>query len=164
MRARSLCALRTLPVAVFFSAAGTAEAQMKRPKIGLALSGGGAKGCAHVGVLRQLEKMHIPVDYIAGTSMGAVIGALYASGMTPDEIEQALATIDWEEVLSDATAFNKLTYRRKWEETRYPSTVEVGLKDGKIARGAGIRTGQKLSFLLSRLSATSTSCRFRTPL
>ena len=149
MRARSLCALLTLPVAVFLSAAGTAQAQMKRPKIGLALSGGGAKGCAHVGVLRQLEKMHIPVDYIAGTSMGAVIGALYASGMTPDEIEKALAEIDWEEVLSDATAFNKLTYRRKWEETRYPSTVEVGLKDGKIARGAGIRTGQKLSFLLS---------------
>src|SRR5436189_6192867 len=93
-----------------------AGAQVKRPKIGLALSGGGAKGCAHVGVLRQLEKMHIPVDYIAGTSMGAVIGALYASGMTPDEIENTLATIDWEEVLSDATAFHKLTYRSKGEE------------------------------------------------
>src|SRR6188768_3626439 len=96
---------------------GAADAQSARPKIGLALSGGGAKGCAHVGVLRQLEKMHIPVDYVAGTSMGAVVGALYASGMTPDEIEKELTTIDWNEVLSDATAFDKLTYRRKFEET-----------------------------------------------
>src|SRR5262249_55662017 len=143
--------MRTLTAAALavIALAMTAEAQVKRPKIGLALSGGGAKGCAHVGVIRQLEKMHIPVDYIAGTSMGAVIGALYASGMTPDEMEKALSSIDWEEVLSDATAFNKLTYRRKWEETRYPSTVEVGWKDGKLARGAGIRTGQKLTFLLS---------------
>jgi NTE family protein len=127
--------------------AATAEA---RPKIGLALSGGGAKGCAHVGVLRQLEKMHVPVDYIAGTSMGSIVGALYASGMTPDEIEKELVTIDWDEAMADATAFHLLTYRRKREEMRYPSTIEVGLKDGKIASAAGIRTGQKLSFLLTR--------------
>ena len=135
--------------AVFVALLG-AQAADARPKIGLALSGGGAKGCAHVGVLRQLERMHIPVDYIAGTSMGAVVGALYASGMTADEIEKELTTIDWEEALSDATAFEHLTYRRKFESIRYPSTVEVGLREGKIVSPAGIRTGQKLSFLLAR--------------
>ena len=62
----------------------------QRPRIGLALSGGGARGAAHVGVLRVLEALKIPVDYIAGTSMGSIVGALYASGMTPDEIAQAL--------------------------------------------------------------------------
>src|SRR5688500_9047283 len=94
------------------------QAASSRPKIGLALSGGGAKGCAHVGVLRQLEAMNVPVDYIAGTSMGSIVGALYASGMTPDEIEKELVTtIDWGEALSDATAFEKLLYRRKFEET-----------------------------------------------
>lgn len=135
---------------LLLAAAPSGDAQSARPKIGLALSGGGAKGCAHVGVLRQLERMHVPVDYVAGTSMGAVVGALYASGMSPDEIEKELTTIDWEEALSDATAFEHLTYRRKEEETRYPSTVEVGLKKGKINLPSGIRTGQKLSFLIAR--------------
>ncbi len=138
-----------LVVALLF-VAGSAGAQTARPKIGLALSGGGAKGCAHVGVLRELQKMHVPVDYVAGTSMGAVVGALYASGMSPDEIEKELTTIDWDEALSDATAFPGLMYRRKWEETRYPSTVEAGFRNGKLMIPSGIRTGQKLSFLLSR--------------
>lgn len=136
-------------LAVCLAVASISGAQTTRPKIGLALSGGGAKGCAHVGVLRQLEKMNIPIDYIAGTSMGSVVGALYASGMSPEEIEKELTTIDWDEVLSDATAFEKLTYRRKYEATRYPSTLEVGIRDGKIVVPAGIRTGQKLSYLLA---------------
>lgn len=139
-----------LAAVVLIAFVATIEAQQPRPKIGLALSGGGAKGCAHVGVLRQLEAMNIPVDYIAGTSMGAVVGSLYASGMSPEEIEKELTTIDWDEVLTDHTAFEKLTYQRKYEKTRYPSTAEVGIKDGKIARASGIRTGQKLSFLLAR--------------
>jgi NTE family protein len=138
-------ALVAFPLAALADDAGPS-----RPKIGIALSGGGAKGCAHVGVLRQLEAMHVPIDYIAGTSMGAIVGALYASGMTPDEIEKELATIDWDEALSDATAFQHLTYRRKFEEERYPSTIEVGLKGSKIVLPSGIRTGQKLAFLLSR--------------
>jgi NTE family protein len=137
-------------ILTMFALGAAGQAAPRRPKIGLALSGGGAKGCAHVGVLRQLERMHIPVDYIAGTSMGSIVGALYASGMTPDEIEKELTTINWEEALSDSTSFENLTYRRKLEETRYPSTVEVGLRKGKIVAPAGIRTGQKLSFLLSR--------------
>ena len=73
----------------------------ERPKIGLVLGGGGAKGAAHIGVLRALEEMHIPVDYIAGTSMGAYVGGLYATGMSADEIESFLETVDWQNGYKD---------------------------------------------------------------
>ena len=65
-----------------------------RPKIGLVLSGGGARGAAHIGVIRKLEELQIPIDYIAGTSMGAIVGGLYASGLSVDEIEKVLTSID----------------------------------------------------------------------
>ena len=72
-----------------------AETQKERPKIGLALSGGGARGAAHVGVIKVLEELRIPIDYIAGTSMGAVVGGLYASGMSSDEVAEQLRRISW---------------------------------------------------------------------
>ena len=72
-----------------------------RPKIGLALSGGGAKGCAHVGVLQVFEDLNIPIDYIAGTSMGAVVGGLYAAGVSTNLLEEALVTLDWNDLLED---------------------------------------------------------------
>jgi len=131
--------------------ASTASADPARPKIGLALSGGGAKGFAHVGVLKVLEEMNIPIDYVAGTSMGAVVGALYASGMSPEEIEKSCATIDWNDALDDSTAYSKLVFRRKQDIERYPSTVEFGInRDGKPKMATAYRTGQKLSFLLGR--------------
>jgi NTE family protein len=126
-------------------------AQEQRPKIGLALSGGGAKGFAHVGVLKVLEEMNVPIDYIAGTSMGAVVGSLYASGMSPEEIEKTCATIDWNDALDDSTAYSKLVFRRKQDIARYPSTVEFGMnQQGKLKMATAYRTGQKLSFLLGR--------------
>ena len=77
--------------AVFLvSVAGAEVESMGRPKIGLVLGGGGALGISHVGVLRVLEEQHVPIDYICGTSMGAIIAGLYASGMSPDEIEAFL--------------------------------------------------------------------------
>ncbi len=72
-----------------------------RPKIGLALSGGGARGCAHVGVLKVLEANNIPVDYIAGTSMGAVIGGLYAAGLDAERIEELFVATDWTDMMLD---------------------------------------------------------------
>ena len=106
MKARrwiALCSVGLLcmasgPAALAEEAAGES---LERPRIGLALSGGGARGAAHVGVLRVLEELRIPVDYIAGTSMGSIIGGLYASGMTPDQIETALKEMDWDNVFSD---------------------------------------------------------------
>jgi NTE family protein len=77
------------------------DAQQARPRIGLVLSGGGARGLAHVGVLKVLEENRVPIDAIAGTSMGAVIGGLYASGMTPAEIESLVRTLDWRSAFRD---------------------------------------------------------------
>ena len=91
----------------------------QRPRIGLALSGGGARGAAHVGVLRVLEEMQIPVDYIAGTSMGSVVGGLYASGMSVDGIEEALAEIPWKDIFSDRQPREDRRYRRKQDDYVY---------------------------------------------
>jgi predicted acylesterase/phospholipase RssA len=72
-----------------------------RPRVGLVLGGGGARGAAHIGVLRELERLHIPIDAITGTSMGAIVGGLYASGKSPAELEQIVASVDWADGLSD---------------------------------------------------------------
>src|SRR5437867_2447613 len=119
-----------------------------RPKIGLALGGGGARGAAHVGVIRVLEQMHVPIDYIAGTSMGAVVGGLYASGLTTDQIERALTQMDWNDALSDRTTYKELSYRRKEDENRYLTAFEAGLHRGRLALPTGLRSAQKLRFFL----------------
>jgi NTE family protein len=119
-----------------------------RPKIGVALGGGGARGAAHVGVLRVLEELHIPVDYVAGTSMGAVVGGLYASGMSPDEIEQALTSTDWNDTLTDRTRYKDLAYRRKEDENRYLTSFEAGLRGGHLRLPSGLQSAQKVRFLL----------------
>ena len=67
----------------------------ERPRIGLVLGGGGARGAAHIGVLKELERHRVPIDAIAGTSMGAVVGGLYASGKSPAELEEIVASLDW---------------------------------------------------------------------
>lgn len=123
-----------------------------RPKIGLALAGGGAKGAAHVGVLKTLEELNIPVDYIAGTSMGAIIGGLYATGMSADELREALLAVDWTDALSDSPRRQDLSFRRKEEKTRYPFDIEGGLRKGGIRFPSGLRTGQKLGLLLQELT------------
>ena len=117
-----------------------------RPKIGLVLGGGGALGISHIGVLKVLEEQHIPIDYIAGTSMGSIIGGLYASGMAPDEIQAFLAGLDWDEVLSDATPRRELFFRRKQDDQRY--LFEMGLNRGGPKMGTGMAAGQKFNNLL----------------
>src|SRR3954468_16649479 len=93
------------------SAADPAAPPPHRPRIGLVLSGGGARGAAHVGVLKVLEQLHIPVDAVVGTSMGSIVGGLYASGMTPAEMESALTSVDWNKALTDKTGRDLLAYR-----------------------------------------------------
>src|SRR5689334_13830218 len=83
----------------------------KRQRIGLVLEGGGALGFAHIGVIKWLEEHRVPVDYVAGTSMGGLVGGLYAAGKTPDEIAALTSSINWDEVLSGQTAFQYLSYR-----------------------------------------------------
>ena len=87
-----------------------------RPRVGLVLSGGGARGAAHVGVLKVLEEMRIPVDYVAGTSMGSIVGGLYASGMSPEEIEAAFGTYDWAGVFKSDLDREDLSFRRKRDD------------------------------------------------
>ena len=96
----------TLVCFLFLVSAHTATAFAQevvndRPRIGLALSGGGARGAAHIGVLKILERERIPIDYIAGTSMGSIVGGMYASGMSLEEIETQLVAVDWDDVFDD---------------------------------------------------------------
>ena len=98
-----------------------------REKIGLVLGGGGARGAAHIGVLRALERERIPVDYIAGTSMGAIIGALYASGYTVDEIQAILDEMDWGDVFRDGATRDNLPMREKELDRAQLVPQEVGV-------------------------------------
>jgi NTE family protein len=126
--------------------------QAQRPKIGLALSGGGARGAAHVGVLKVLEEMHIPIDYIAGTSMGSIIAGLYASGMTPDEIQTALKTMDWENIFDDKPPREDRSYRRKRDDDLYLIKAKPGYSDGEIKLPYGLIQGQKFDLALRELA------------
>jgi len=121
----------------------------RRPKVGLVLSGGGAKGFAHVGVLKVLEEANIPIDYIGGTSMGAIVGALYAIGYDAESLEKIVSKIDWEELLTDKTARNTLTIQEKEQDSKYFLTFPI---DGhKIKLPEGIIAGQNISKVLNRL-------------
>ena len=94
------------------------------------LSGGGARGSAHVGVLKVLEQHRVPVDFIAGTSMGAIVGGLYASGMSPDEMDRMLVSTDWNDLFSDRPARKQLSFRRKQEDLESLIKIEMGWKRG----------------------------------
>jgi NTE family protein len=122
-----------------------------RPKIGLVLGGGGAKGAAHIGVLKVLEELKIPVDYIAGTSMGAIVGSLYASGLSADEIETLITSIDWKDVFSGNPARKDIDFRRKREDFEILSGLTLGVKDGKIRLPKGLIKDQKANVLFEVL-------------
>lgn len=124
----------------------------ERPKIGLALGGGGAKGGAHVGVLKVLEELSIPIDYIAGTSIGGIVGGLYATGMTADELADTIASIDWDEALQDNPPRRDLSFRKKEENARYLFDLELGVGRGGIKWPSGFISGQNLFFLLQSLT------------
>jgi NTE family protein len=118
-----------------------------RPGIGLVLSGGGARGAAHVGVLRVLEELEIPIDCIAGTSMGAVVGGLYTAGWSPDEIERELLAIDWSELFRGQAPRRNLSFRRKEDDLRYID-FDAGLRKGRIVLPHGAAASSVLDFLL----------------
>jgi NTE family protein len=123
-----------------------------RPKIGVAFSGGGAKGCAHIGVLRVLEEMRIPVDYAAGASMGSIVGGLYAAGFDPDQLTETVLTIDWADALTDEPNREDLVFRRKNDDLRYIPDLEIGIGRTGLKFSTGLRSGQKLNYLLRTLT------------
>ena len=137
---------------VVAGAAPGEEATAARPKIGLVLGGGGARGSAHVGVLKVLEELRIPVDVIAGNSMGAIVGGLYASGMTPAEIEHELETIDWGDVFDDAPPRPERSFRRKRDDDLYLVKSKMGFSDGEVKLPLALVQGQKFDLQLSRLT------------
>src|SRR5215472_13663536 len=123
-----------------------------RPRIGLVLSGGGARGTAHIGVLKVLDEMHVPVDAIAGTSMGAVVGGLYASGLSARDIEKIMTSINWQDAFRDRPPREDLDLRRKQEDETFLVKYHLGLRDGHIVVPKGLIQGQKLTETLRRLT------------
>jgi len=122
-----------------------------RPRIGLALSGGGARGAAHIGVLKVLQRERIPIDYIAGTSMGAIIGGMYASGLSAEKIEELLTVADWDDIFTDRVDREIRSFRRKTDDRLWMIDQKPGFKDGKIVFPSGLVQGQKINQLLTEL-------------
>jgi NTE family protein len=128
----------------------TTQAKPKaRPTIGVALEGGGALGEAHIGVLKWFEDHHIPVDYIAGTSMGGLMGGLYATGKSADQMHEVVKTQDWPLLLGGETPYEDLTFRRKEDARQIPSAITIGLKHGPTLP-PGLNSGQQVNLLIDR--------------
>ena len=120
----------------------------ERPKVGLVLSGGGAKGAAHIGVLKVLEANHIPVDYIAGTSIGAYVGGMYALGYSAAEIEAIMMNADWSRGYSDFVPRESLTFRDKQQRDQYNIPLALGYSDNEVKSPSGLLQGQTMSQLM----------------
>jgi NTE family protein len=129
------------------------EAQAQgRPRIGLVLGGGGARGAAHIGVIKVLEEMRIPIDCIAGNSMGAIVGGLYAAGLKSHEIEREMVAMDWDDVLDDKPPRLDQQFRRKRDDDNYLVKKYLGYENGKLEFPLGYIQGQKLDMELARLT------------
>ncbi|WP_253550584.1 patatin-like phospholipase family protein [Herbaspirillum rubrisubalbicans] len=124
-----------------------------RPRVCLVLSGGGARGYAHLGVLQYLEQLHIPIDCIAGTSMGALIGGLYASGLSAEELEHRLAVTNLSDIAFDRTERSRLPQSQREDDFQYPISLSAGLDDGKLKLASGLVQGNKLLALLQNWTA-----------
>jgi len=146
----SLSVAALFAVSLIVPAAGSQQPVVtppSRPKVALVFEGGGALGFAHIGVLEWIEAHHIPVDYVAGTSMGGLVGGLYASGMSPQEITNFVGGINWQAVLSGQLPFQALNYRRKEDKLAFPNRLEFGLKHG-FSLPNGLNSGSAVGLLL----------------
>ncbi len=140
--------LLILTVFSLFATAMAVGAEAARPRIGLVLSGGGARGTAHIGVLKVIDELHVPVDVIAGTSMGAVVGGLYATGMSAAEIETLFSSLDWQDAFRDRPKRAELAFRRKQEDLDFLVNIPLGFSDGRLKIPSGLIQGQKLTQVL----------------
>ncbi len=135
------------------------DADDSRPRIGLVLGGGGARGIAHLSVLKELERLKIPVDCIAGTSMGSLIGGLYASGMATADMEKLLRELDWQSALKDDIARKDRSFRRKQDDLESLAPAKPGLRKGGLRLPSGIIAGENIQLLLERLIVQSAGIR-----
>jgi len=141
-----------LPATVYASPeTDPAAKNSQRPKIGLVLSGGGARGFAHVGVLKTIEQLNIPIDIVVGTSMGSIVGGLYAIGLTPDEIEKGIQGIDWDIVFNDYARREFRSFRRKQDDHLF-SQKRIGVTSEGLRLSPGLINGQQIELALDRLA------------
>jgi NTE family protein len=131
------------PVVIF------AQEAAKRPKIGLTLSGGGAKGLAHIGILQALDSAGLKVDYVTGTSMGSIVGSLYAMGYSGDAIEKLARQMDWDNLFSNQPVLTDISYEEKREYNKY--LIEIPFEYGKPKLASGVIAGEQLWLELARL-------------
>jgi NTE family protein len=130
-----------------------------RPRIGLVLEGGGALGLAHVGVLKWFEEHHIPIDYVAGTSMGGLVGGLYATGRSSEEIRAFLRDINWYSALNNDVPYKDMAFRRKEDARYYPASLEFGFKDRTAVLPSGFNSGHEVGLILDRIAYPYTELR-----
>lgn len=149
---RSLSRWVTNTLVLSLIATSTANgAVLGRDKIGLVLAGGGARGIAHVGVIRALEELQIPVDGIAGTSMGALVGGLYATGMNAEDLRKVVAEMDWELAFSDNIERRDQPMHRKADDYDYPIKLNLAVKDGELSFPLGLIQGQQVRMIIKDL-------------
>jgi NTE family protein len=122
-----------------------------RPRICLALGGGGVRGMAHVGVLQVLEQMRVPVDCVAGTSIGAVVGSFVSLGMSVEEIEGLALNTDWQAIFADSPPRSEMSMRRRQDELSMLVTVDIGVNSGGLVLPRGLIQGQNLLVYLRNL-------------
>jgi NTE family protein len=147
-----------LPEAAPAADASAAPAR-SRPRIGLVLGGGGAKGAAHVGVLSVLEELRIPVDCVIGTSMGALVGGTFASGVEATELEKAVRSISWQEAIARSGLRTKVPMRRKLAGNTYSNSLEFGVRDGRLVAPSGLINTQNVDLTIQYLVARSRGIR-----
>lgn len=140
-------------LALLATAAGAEQPTAKpRPKICLVLSGGGARGAAHVGVLKVLEEYRVPIDCVVGTSMGSLVGAAFATGMTLDEMDEIIGSISTELLFKEQPPRQELAMRRKEDDNSILVTPEIGVSNGELKAGKGLVSGVQLETVLRRLT------------
>jgi NTE family protein len=127
----------------------------ERPRIGLVLSGGGARGFAHVGVIKALEAARVPVDVIVGTSMGAIVGGLYASGMSADELEREIQSVEWGDLFDRREPRQLLSQRRKEEDFELSPVLTLGFRNGQFILPSGAVSSRSLEMLLRRYTLST---------
>jgi len=157
MRARFLLVLLTSLTTMFGPLPSVAQghAASERPRVALVLSGGGARGFAHVGVLKALEAAQVPVDMIVGTSMGAIIGGLYASGMKADDLEREILAVDWGGLFNSREPRQLLSQRRKEEDFELSPVLQLGFRDGGFRLPTGAVSSRSLEVLLRRYTLST---------
>src|SRR5689334_16291868 len=155
LRALGALAIAAVIFALPLVAEGQQAASNGRPRVGLVLAGGGAKGGAHVGVLKVLEEMHVPIDCIAGTSMGALVGGGYAAGMPAAELEKFVTTINWGKVVGSQGRRDLEPIEQKRAGATYSNEFEFGITDSGVTLPGGLVNTSNIEDLLRSYVATA---------